>query len=203
VVPASGRHDDVDAPDPGLALAPEPGRYLLQRLIAPEVFDRLHGREMPHDRRVIVAFAHSIERLAKSARSVAGESTTAFLSVRLKSASNIAVELCTAPRPISNWLTDSEARRAACENLSMTKSELHELVERLPDSAVNGAALLLEEISAGRIDPDQAWFWTREWQDKEQDADTDLAAGRSTRFESDDDFLASLDERMKPLDADA
>jgi hypothetical protein len=82
----------------------------------------------------------------------------------------------------------------------MTKAELHELVDRLPDRAVGGAALLLEEISEGRIDPQQAWFWTREWQIRESEADDDLKADRVTRFESDEAFLASLDERTKPLD---
>lgn len=53
------------------------------------------------------------------------------------------------------------------------------------------------------IDATQAWFWTPEWQAKEREADADLAAGRSERFESDEEFLAALDARMKPLDADA
>lgn len=85
----------------------------------------------------------------------------------------------------------------------VTKAELHQLVDRLPEQAVDGAAILLEEITDGRIDPEQAWFWTREWQEREREADEDLAAGRSTRFESDDEFLTALDERTKPLDADA
>lgn len=85
----------------------------------------------------------------------------------------------------------------------MTKSDLHELVDRLPDSAVRGAAVLLEEIADGRIDPEQAWFWTGEWQEKEREADADLAAGRTTRYESDEEFLATLEQRTKPLDADA
>jgi hypothetical protein len=85
----------------------------------------------------------------------------------------------------------------------MTKAELHELVDRLPDGAVDGAAVLLGEISAGRIDPEQAWFWTQEWQAKEREADDDLAAGRIASYESDEEFLAVLDERTKPLDADA
>ena len=76
-------------------------------------------------------------------------------------------------------------------------------VDRLPDQAVDGAAILLREVTDGRIDPEQAWFWTREWQDREREADKDLAAGKVTRFESDEDFLAALDERTKPLDADA
>lgn len=85
----------------------------------------------------------------------------------------------------------------------MTRADLHQLVDHLPDEAVDGAAILLGEISDGRIDPEQAWFWTREWQGREREADRDLAAGRATRFESDEQFLAALDERTKPLDADA
>ncbi|HEX3434594.1 MAG TPA: hypothetical protein VHT25_11085 [Solirubrobacteraceae bacterium] len=85
----------------------------------------------------------------------------------------------------------------------MTKGELHELVDRLPEGAVDGAAILLEEISDGRIDSDQAWFWTREWQARERDADDDFAAGRIAAYESDEELLATLDERTKPLDADA
>jgi hypothetical protein len=37
-------------------------------------------------------------------------------------------------------------------------------------------------------------FWTREWQAKEREADDDLAAGRVSRYGSDEDFLAALDE---------
>lgn len=85
----------------------------------------------------------------------------------------------------------------------MTKAELHQLVDRLPEKAVDGAAILLEEITDGRIDPEQAWFWTRESQKREREADKDIATGKVTRFESDEDFLAALDERTKPLDADA
>jgi hypothetical protein len=90
-----------------------------------------------------------------------------------------------------------------CDNQGMTKAELHELVDRLPDGAVDGAAVLLGEISAGRIDPEQAWFWTREWQEREREADDDRGAGRVTSFDADAEFLAALDERTKPLDADA
>lgn len=39
---------------------------------------------------------------------------------------------------------------------------------------------------------DQAWFWTDEWQAKEREADEDIAAGRTIRYESDEDFLAAL-----------
>ena len=42
----------------------------------------------------------------------------------------------------------------------MTKAELHKLIDELPDTAVEGAGVLLRGIVKGPIDPDQAWFWT-------------------------------------------
>jgi AbrB family looped-hinge helix DNA binding protein len=41
-------------------------------------------------------------------------------------------------------------------------------------------------------DADQWWFWTPEWQAKEREVDEDIAAGRSTTFMSDEEFLAWL-----------
>jgi hypothetical protein len=51
----------------------------------------------------------------------------------------------------------------------VTKAELHKLVDELPDNAVEGAGALLRGIIEGPIDPDQAWFWTPEWQAKERE----------------------------------
>ncbi len=42
--------------------------------------------------------------------------------------------------------------------------------------------------------PDQAWFWTPEWQAGERQADSDKVAGRFTRYESGEAFLAALRE---------
>ena len=65
-----------------------------------------------------------------------------------------------------------------------------------------GDTLYVEVIDAGdaglrvrlrKIDPDQAWFWTPEWQAKERAADEDIAAGRTTYYDSDEEFIASLD----------
>lgn len=39
---------------------------------------------------------------------------------------------------------------------------------------------------------DQSWFWTEEWQAKEREADADIAAGRVTRYDPGEEFLASL-----------
>jgi hypothetical protein len=59
----------------------------------------------------------------------------------------------------------------------MTKTELHELVDELPENTVDGAAVLLHSLAHGRIDPEQTWFWTSEWLpgelESEREADTD------------------------------
>src|SRR5436305_7107172 len=48
----------------------------------------------------------------------------------------------------------------------------------------------------------QAWFWTPEWQAREREAEEDLAAGRFTRHESDEEFLAALRaRRLRHADA--
>ena len=44
------------------------------------------------------------------------------------------------------------------------------------------------------IDPEQAWFWTPEWQEGEREADEDIAAGRVTRYDSDEEFLKYLED---------
>jgi hypothetical protein len=55
-------------------------------------------------------------------------------------------------------------------------------------------ALVLRAQSERQIDPDQAWFWTPEWLAGELEADAEMAAGRGRFFESDEAFLAHLDE---------
>lgn len=40
----------------------------------------------------------------------------------------------------------------------------------------------------------QSWFWTKEWQDREREADADVAVGRTTRFEDADAFLDALSD---------
>ncbi len=54
-------------------------------------------------------------------------------------------------------------------------------------------------IPTSVIPDDQAWFWTPEWQAKEAEADEAAARGeRGTVLGSGEEFLAFLDENMKP-----
>lgn len=58
--------------------------------------------------------------------------------------------------------------------------------------SVAGGAIVMRPKKL--IDADQAWFWTEEWQLGEREASEDIAAGRTRRFSSRDEFLSTLDE---------
>lgn len=42
------------------------------------------------------------------------------------------------------------------------------------------------------IDPDQAWFWTEEWQAGEREADEDIRTGNVASFTSVEDLIDDL-----------
>lgn len=44
-----------------------------------------------------------------------------------------------------------------------------------------------------RLNPEQAWFWTEEWQAGEREVDRQLASSAVTTFASDEEFDAALD----------
>jgi hypothetical protein len=52
-----------------------------------------------------------------------------------------------------------------------------------------------------RLNPDQAWFWTEEWQEGERECDRDEAAGRSSLVGGDEEFDAYL-RSLRPDIAD-
>ncbi|MGH9128761.1 MAG: AbrB/MazE/SpoVT family DNA-binding domain-containing protein [Acidimicrobiales bacterium] len=47
---------------------------------------------------------------------------------------------------------------------------------------------------------DQAWFWTECWQAMEQEAEDDIAFGRTETFGSSEDFLADLEREAAERD---
>ena len=58
------------------------------------------------------------------------------------------------------------------------------------------------EITDGRgiikpqktIDAQQAWFWSKEWQEGEKEAQADLEAGKVKKFKNVEDLIADLDK---------
>ncbi len=51
----------------------------------------------------------------------------------------------------------------------------------------------VEMVPVSLIPKDQLWFWTREWQEKEREADRALARGDVKEFDSVDDLLEDLE----------
>lgn len=43
------------------------------------------------------------------------------------------------------------------------------------------------------VDASQAWFWTDAWQQGEREASAEIAAGETTGYESDEEFLRALE----------
>ena len=58
-------------------------------------------------------------------------------------------------------------------------------------NAADDYLLALFELDAER-DPDQAYFWTQQWQNGEREADHDIAAGRVKTFDTMDNLLSDL-----------
>lgn len=56
-------------------------------------------------------------------------------------------------------------------------------------------------VRPAEIDPDQAWFWTRDWITGHIEGDWDYAEGRYRVYYSDEEFLASLRERAARADS--
>ena len=52
---------------------------------------------------------------------------------------------------------------------------------RIEVTPETGAIVFHQQVS---IDREQAWFWTPEWQEGEQETDADIAAGSMTRMKS-------------------
>jgi bifunctional DNA-binding transcriptional regulator/antitoxin component of YhaV-PrlF toxin-antitoxin module len=49
------------------------------------------------------------------------------------------------------------------------------------------------------VDKDQAWFWTRRWQEGEQQVEADIKAGRVVTFDNMEDLIADLHRAEKSL----
>ncbi|MBI2908895.1 MAG: AbrB/MazE/SpoVT family DNA-binding domain-containing protein [Chloroflexi bacterium] len=58
------------------------------------------------------------------------------------------------------------------------------------DAAVKDGEIVLRVKKL--VDKDQAWFWTRRWQEGEREADEDIRAGRVFSFPNAEEAIASL-----------
>ena len=80
----------------------------------------------------------------------------------------------------------------------MTQAALIEQIDvRLSTLPPAKLVVVLDFVSyLAERDPDQAWFWTPEWQAGERLADEDLRTGNYEDFDTMDDLIASLKTEM-------
>ena len=85
---------------------------------------------------------------------------------------------------------------------SLTKKEQEtiltakEKIEQIQKDILHSQGFTKEEIKVaskvGLIDPDQAWWWTEEWQKKEREAEKDVKEGKVKKFSNVEDFIKDL-----------
>jgi bifunctional DNA-binding transcriptional regulator/antitoxin component of YhaV-PrlF toxin-antitoxin module len=61
----------------------------------------------------------------------------------------------------------------------------------LLEVSVEGGAIVMRPKKL--IDADQAWFWTKSWQQGEREASADIAAGRTRRSATAKELIDSLE----------
>ena len=76
--------------------------------------------------------------------------------------------------------------------IDMNRTDLHRLVDELPDEAIDGAVALIQRVVLGEIDPDQAWVWSPEWQAQLRTSMDDIVSGRTQVYQGADPFIDSL-----------
>lgn len=74
----------------------------------------------------------------------------------------------------------------------MTKTELHELVDELPENAVDGAAVFLRSLTRGAMNPEQVWFWSSDWLAGELEAEREADTDPGVVYEDAEAFKAAL-----------
>jgi antitoxin MazE len=64
------------------------------------------------------------------------------------------------------------------------------------EAEVRGDEIILKPKKL--IDKSQAWYWTKEWQEAERQADEDIAAGRVKEFDNVEDLIKDLNQDRNP-----
>jgi AbrB family looped-hinge helix DNA binding protein len=77
--------------------------------------------------------------------------------------------------------------------------DLHEGDDIIFHIDESGKLVIEKQIT---IPADQAWFWTKRWQEMERDAQADIEAGRVTHYSDVDEAIADLQGSEDARDRD-
>ena len=77
-----------------------------------------------------------------------------------------------------------------------TLSQAQKKIEQIQKDILQSQGLNQDEIKVackvGLIDPDQAWWWTEEWQKSESEAERDIRKGKAKEFSKVQDLIKDL-----------
>jgi AbrB family looped-hinge helix DNA binding protein len=77
-----------------------------------------------------------------------------------------------------------------------TLSQARKKIEQIQKDILQCQGLTQEEIRVAcrvdLIDPDQAWWWTEEWQRSEREAEGDIRKGKAKKFSKVQDLIKDL-----------
>ena len=72
--------------------------------------------------------------------------------------------------------------------------EMMERAQHLAEERDTNVGALVLEVFLAYLEEEQSWYWSKEWQAAEREAEADLAAGHYADFTSMDDFFADMAE---------
>lgn len=75
---------------------------------------------------------------------------------------------------------------------AVIRKRLHLRIGDILDTTVKDGKIII--VPKKTIDADQAWFWSKEWQDAEREAEEDIKAGRVRRFKNVEDLIKDIDK---------
>ncbi len=75
---------------------------------------------------------------------------------------------------------------------SEIRKKLHLKIGDLLETEVKDGRVIIRPKKT--IDADQAWFWNKEWQKAEKEAQGDLKTGKVKKFASVEDLIEDLDK---------
>lgn len=74
---------------------------------------------------------------------------------------------------------------------AVIRKRLHLNIGDILETVVKEGKIII--IPKETIDAEQSWFWTKEWQEAEKEAEVDLRRGRVKRFKTVEELIKDLE----------
>ena len=96
------------------------------------------------------------------------------------------------PRQLTAKAPAASLTKKEQEILLKTKEKIEQIQKDIPHSQGLAKEEAKVACKVGLIDPDQAWWWTEEWQKKEREAEKDVKEGKVKKFSNVEDLIKDL-----------